>query len=263
MCLKRIGAVALALSVSGCASGYQQFYEPAAVSTDLERFSGEPRIVVGSGDWDRDVLAMYEEGLGLIGHSSFVGPAESQDGALKQAKEVGAAVVVIASKYRNTQIGQLPITTPTTTTSYSSGNVNAFSGGRSAVGSYSGTTTIYGTQTTYMPYSVDKYEQGAAYFAPLVRKGLGVWLGKPTDDHRKAMESNRGMLITAVRRGSPAFKADLLPGDVLLSIGGETVSDRPEAQRAIAAVSGQTVDVRLFRNGQQVLKRVTFPAGHW
>ncbi len=172
--------------LGGCTNGYEQFYKPtpglANSLIHVQPFSGEPRLASNSGDVKRDIRAMYEQGYVLVGVSDFVGAAANQSGAIAQAKKVGAAVVLISSKYQNTVSGALPLTLPTATTSYSSGTVNAFGSGGSATGNYSGMTTTYGTQTTYIPYSIDKYEQAAFYFAPLERAGFGVMLNPLTDD---------------------------------------------------------------------------------
>jgi serine protease Do len=109
----------------------------------------EPWIMSAGADPKADVRRMYEDGYSVIGVSAFVGAAAAQSGAIEQAKKVGAAAILIGAKYRNTETGSIPITTPTATTSYSTGNVNAFGSGGSAFGTYAGSTTTYGTQTTW------------------------------------------------------------------------------------------------------------------
>jgi hypothetical protein len=44
----------------------------------------------------------------------------------RQAKKVGAAIVIVMSKYQSTTTGSMPITTPTTSTAYNSGTASAF-----------------------------------------------------------------------------------------------------------------------------------------
>ncbi|WP_137180143.1 trypsin-like peptidase domain-containing protein [Roseomonas sp. AR75] len=70
----------------------------------------------------------------------------------------------------------------------------------------------------------------------------------------------RGVAISAVVPGSPAARAGLRPGDVVLEIGGERVPDARALLRRIAGVApGQQVALRLIRDGreQQVTVRVT------
>ena len=113
----KIAAVAIAAALTACASPYEKFYQPRAIgqASGFAPVTDEPRLITG-GDSKRAVLDMYEEGYGLIGVSDFVGPAGKTDGALKQAKKVGAAIVVVMSKYQSTASGAMPLTLPTTTT---------------------------------------------------------------------------------------------------------------------------------------------------
>lgn len=253
--------------LSACGSPYSKFYQPipgiANSPIPIVPFSGEPTVGLGSGDVRNDIRTMYEQGYGLIGHSNFVGPAQNQSGAVAQAKTVGAARVLIYSKYRNTVTGSIPITVPTATTSYSSGTVNTFGSGGYGTGMYSGTTTTYGTETTEIPYSVDKYEQYALFFAPLERTGLGILTAKLSDAERQALGSNMGAEITAVRIDSPAFKSDILPGDLLLSIGGTSVYDAATLRQTVTAARGHNTDVVLFRGGKKITKKVLVPDGDW
>lgn len=257
----------LACLLAGCTNGYEQFYRPNSglANSPLHAvpFSGEPKLAASGGDAKRDVREMYEQGYVLVGVSDFVGPAANQAGATAQAKKVGAAIVLISSKYRNTVSGAMPLTLPTATTSYSSGNVNTFGSGGFATGNYSGTTTTYGTQTTYIPYSVDKYEQVALYFAPLERAGFGVMLDPLTDGQRRELESNQGVQITVVRNGSPAFRADVLPGDLLLMVGTNPTYDVQSALRALVSAAGTDTTVVLSRNGRKLTKPISIPAGDW
>ena len=56
-------------------------------------------------------------------------------------------------EYKLQASGTIPITTPTTQTTYHSGNVNAYGGGYNSYGNYSGTSTTHGSQTTYYNYT--------------------------------------------------------------------------------------------------------------
>ncbi len=60
-----------------------------------------------------------------------------------------------------------------------------------------------------------------------------------------------GMRVDRILAGSPADRAGLQPGDVILSIAGEPVGDVPSFAAAVASRSGKT-DVRVLRDGQAV-----------
>lgn len=259
----RKAAIALAILLAGCASGYEQFYQPVPIPAGLVLpAAGPPTVVTSSGDALRDVQGMFTDGYVAVGHASFNGPNQGVAGALAQAKKVGASHVVMAAKYAQTVQGAIPMTLPTTTTSQTSGTVNAFGTGGSATATYSGTTTTQGSQTTYIPYSVDRYDQQAIFFAPLARHGLGMRAFPPTTEQAAARGSNRGLIVDAVRRGSPAHRADILPGDVILEASGKQILEA--ADFASVLHFGTPLALVIDRHGRTV--RVTIDTnedGNW
>lgn len=59
-----------------------------------------------------------------------------------------------------------------------------------------------------------------------------------------------GVLVRAVRPESPALKAGIQPGDVLLSLGGKSVSRRADVRAVLQTLMpGQEVEVELLRQG--------------
>jgi S1-C subfamily serine protease len=68
----------------------------------------------------------------------------------------------------------------------------------------------------------------------------------------------------AVRRGSPAFAADMLPGDVILSIDGRQILDMESYRDAIYAAYGKQSTALVLRAGQQMSIPLELPAnGVW
>ncbi|RYG28974.1 MAG: PDZ domain-containing protein [Burkholderiales bacterium] len=260
-------AVTAVFMLSGCASGYSQYYEPnnamlgSPIGVDLSP-GATPTVIASSGDAKIDTLSLYSQGLGLLGSSSFNGANEGAAGAIGQAKKIGATHIVMSAQYARTVSGAIPMTVPTTTTSYTSGTATAYGAGGYASGNYSGTTTTYGSQTTMVPYSVDRYDQSAGYFAPLKRRGYGMMQMPLAEDQVRLIGSNKGMFIAAVRRGSPAFLADILPGDFILSINGQPVYD--EETFAAATAWGRPLILQLWRNGATLEKKMAVAAdGSW
>jgi C-terminal processing protease CtpA/Prc len=205
---------------------------------------------------------MWSRGFRPIGFASFNGPAAGPAAALAAAKKVGAQYVVVARQFTNTVSGAIPLTTPTATTSYSQGTANIYGSGGSAYGTYNGTTTTYGSQTTYIPYSVAHYDQMAVFFAPMPRHGLGVMMANVPDTMAQQLGSAKGALVNAVRRDSPAFRADILPGDVIISVNGSEVTGLPDAM-AIQQLAGQTITIGINRRGSTITKQLALPAGDW
>src|SRR6202043_3245767 len=111
--------------------------------------------------------------------------------------------------------GAVPLMLPQTSTSYTSGSATAYGAGEPVTAYGNATTTTYGTQTTMMPYSVARSDFGAVYFVK-TRQRAGI-ITLPLDDAaHKRLGTNSGILVRLVVDGTPAFNADVFPGDVLL-----------------------------------------------
>src|SRR5579872_5194222 len=105
-----VGMGALA---AGCTSRYAETYQPNSQTLDagFVRSAGEPVVERASEDINRDVSAKYEDGLGVVGLSAFIGVGESESGAVDQARQVGAAVVLLDTAYKGAEPGIGPIHT--------------------------------------------------------------------------------------------------------------------------------------------------------
>jgi len=87
---------------------------------------------------------------------------------------------------------------------------------------------------------------------PIIRGYLGVVmqpLTQETRDHINYKEGD-GVYIRAVVRNSPAQKAGLLPGDVLIKINNVALKDEREASRLVSGLApGKSYPVEIFRKG--------------
>ena len=128
--MKIILIIVATLLLSGCATPFAQFYYDQTGGVDVTKIStvilstDNPKLFRGNNP-DVDNQQMLEDGYGLLGYSSFNAGNVSEDGAINQAKDIHASVVVLYSKYTNTLSGSLPLTLPDnkTSTTYGSGNV--------------------------------------------------------------------------------------------------------------------------------------------
>jgi serine protease DegQ len=67
------------------------------------------------------------------------------------------------------------------------------------------------------------------------------------------LKSTEGAIVGAIERGSPADKAGIKLGDVLVFVDGKAIGDQAAAQNAIAeATPGKTVPVRVRRHNQEL-----------
>ncbi len=233
----------LLLLLTACANPYSQFYNDQRGGRSLgefpitDRYEGEPQIYSTS-DQERDGQSLREKGYVLIGSSSFNSGAVDFKQAVRHAKKVGAALILIQSQYTDT----------VTVTSHHSGNVH----GSGGYGSYSGTstTTLPGESATHqIPYSVDLYDYNATFWAKSKPHSLGVHANDLTDDMRREIGSNRGVVVKVVVTGSPAFRADIMSGDIITKINDEVISDAQGFDATIARYAGQKVVLHTYRGG--------------
>jgi len=92
-------------------------------------------------------------------------------------------------------------------------------------------------------------------------QGFGLTLGTLTQEvaQRLRLESDvRGAVIIDVEQGSPANRAGLTPGDVILQVNRRPVSSAAQASTEFNQVSsGGTAFVLLLRGGQETFVTVT------
>jgi serine protease Do len=90
--------------------------------------------------------------------------------------------------------------------------------------------------------------------------GFGITLQNITPEiaRRLRMENRRGAVITDVEQGSPAARAGMQPGDVIVRVGQQAVETAADAQRELARIpSGGTAFLRVVRGGQETFVTVT------
>ena len=78
---------------------------------------------------------------------------------------------------------------------------------------------------------------------------------------KQKIGSNKGVVVTAVVKGSPAFDADILRGDILKQIGNHEISDPKMFGEATGRYAGKKVMVTLLRDAKEFTKEILF-RGH-
>jgi S1-C subfamily serine protease len=259
--MRRVLISLIVVMLSACANNYEKFYQPFMLTSSVSILPPErpPTIVALGDDVSMTVRQLYRQGYAPVGQSNFVGPGANPGQLIKQAQRVGAEVVAATSKYQNTVSGALPLTLPMSTTSYTSGTATVYGSSGYATGNYSGTTTTNGTQTTYIPYSVDRYEQHALFFGRLSRQGAGVMILPLTDEERREAGTNQALKVVAIRDESPAYNADVLPGDMIVSIDGAPPGSIPVVVSLLGA-PGPDVRLTIIRGAEKLEKTLGRPA---
>lgn len=243
----------IVIAISGCTSGYEQFYndESAGGAGKIGYTATESlQIFSSSGDWGQDGIRMFENGYTRIGSASFNGSLEGDEGLKKQALKVGADAVIVSSEFTDSVTRSIPITTTQAVTTYHSGNANVYSSGGSAYGSYSGNSTTYIPSTTYVPVTQRRYDQTAVFFRKLLPSCIGFMEGDISVGLRQQIGTNSGVMVAAIRVGSPAYRADIVPGDVFLEIDGRKFYSGMN----LGIRSGENVEALVWRRGKLIRK---------
>jgi len=262
--VKNVAVVIFVLSLTGCAgvNGYSKFYQPLPGATPESiaqtRVAPPPEtpLVMHSAN-PIDPKAFIRQGYAPIGYSSFnSGHNEPDSEAIDQAKKIGADLVVIANpSYTGSITSQIPLTQPTTTTSQTNGSATAYGPGGTVTAYGNSTTTTYDSRTTYIPMTVSRYNYGAFYF--IKRKfGFGVHWRTLNGGERQLLQSNNGLYVDIVVNGTPAFRSDILTGDIIESINGMKVYDMKMANDLLAQSKGKVITLTIYRNGHLIIKSV-------
>lgn len=231
-------AAILLLGLNGCASNpYSQFYvakpQGAAVEKDpyLEPYYKEPLLFEGLSP-ESDSRQMIEDGYVMIGYSSFGAPYVDVAAAVKQAKKLKAKAVVLypsgAQKGKPGQHSLSPVQT---------------------VGA--AISPWFDPYFRPNPSHSTYYEVLATYWVKHKNTIFGAWFNQSGWHGYQTLQKSNGLLVTAVEKGSPAFKANIVKGDVLNEINGSALSI-VNVHRVLESLAGKTVRVRLTRNGRNI-----------
>ena len=239
------------------ANDWEKFYRPIEASGSLIPATQEPEIITSAGDAEQDLETMWRRGFAPIGSSFFNSPNPKTGDALRIAKKPNTRYILLQTRLVSSSTSAVPLTMPNTTTSVTNGRASVNGSGGYASGTYSGTTTTYGSQTTYLPITINRFDKMAVYFGEVPKRGLGVMTRELTSEEMALVDTRRAIVVRFVRDESPAYLADLLPGDILTQVNGEPFD---QAKLAQAAIPGNSIKIHLFRRGQQRDVELKIPA---
>ena len=249
--MKKSAMIALALAASAPAFGndWQKFYHSVQDARMVIPWQGPPETVMSSGNLVDDTGVMWRRGFALIGYSAFNSPNNKTTDAIKWATELKARYVMLGTDLVSSRTTALPLTLPHTTSSTTNGNVGTTP--------FSATTTHYGAQTSFIPVTVNRFDKLALYFSEVPKKGTGILPRDLTPAEVASLDTQRAMAVRAVRDGSPAYEADILPNDLIIEVNGSP-ADLTNWQAAVR--KDPVLHVKLMRNGQHREVSISIPA---
>ena len=167
------------------------------------------------------------------------------------------------SKYKGSEDVSMPFLSyqpGQTSTTYSSGithaNVYGSGGYAYGTGNYSGmsTTTSPGTfSTTMASETVQVYSHQASFWRKAKPSILGLITVNLSDGLRKNLHRNTGALVKMVVDDSPAFKANILPGDIVIGIDDISIDSTHDFHSKILQFAGKKCDIHILREGEAII----------
>jgi S1-C subfamily serine protease len=250
--MKHLLGVFVVVLVSACASPYAQFYRGVPDARKLPSYQplqGEIQIY-STDDFDRDIRTLVRQSYMPIGQSTFNAASRGvTEGQLReQARNVGAQVVLVSSHYVRTASGAAPPTLPQT-----NGAAHVPGGTVNPHGTGAGTT--HGSQRAMMPYAIPRSEAGAVFVIKVFSR-VGIVIAPIDDETRKRLKTDGAVSVLEVVEGTPAFAADVLPGDLVLAVGGERVQSAGHYIRLLNRYQGKSVTFEFDRNGTLIEKQL-------
>lgn len=227
-------------------------HQPSDLRARIVPFAGQAEIS-NRNNPERVGKEMHREGFMLLGFSEFSGGNPTKAQLLAQAKKVGAERVVYFSSYERTETGVMPYFT------YNPGQNSQTTFSGTVNGSGGNSSYFYGNANTYspgsltstpIPYNRDIYMHAASFWARVKPGVLGAVLDPLPDSKRQELERNTGVYVRIVVNNSPAFRANLLEGDIITAINGTEVYGPSEAIKTFQSLAGEEVTVRVLRGSE-------------
>lgn len=262
----RVIIVLCVFVLSGCQNGFSTFYHPnfdaksppPALVGDIKILDqNETPLIYSSNELPRDVKIARSKHWLVVGYSNFNGPSGSQDQVIRQAKSIGAGMVLVSSQFTENRTITTPLFVPNNQTTYYSGTTNGQiygSNGNSANynSNTTGSATTYGTTVVPLTTVQSRYDQTAVFFVRLVKKlKFGIATADLTQEQRLKYERNTGALVDIVFEDTPAFKANMLPGDIVIEVDHKVIENPAAFNPAVNEshpVNGK-IPVKILRNG--------------
>lgn len=244
------------LSCTGCATNwYSKFYEdyrgPSETVTPLPDGTSPviTHVEFESSAQKEAVKSLLRKNYRVIGQSGFYAAVATEEQLIKHAREIGAEVVLHSSRYMRTKSGVMSVPQYNPGQTYQS-NFSGYSGGQYFYGS--GTTRSSGSfSNQYVPYSVDLHEYTVLYLVKSKEKlRFGIRFRELNSSEKQRLESNKGVAIHVVVNGSPAYDANLLEGDLVTAIGGQSVTDSESLVSLLNEIPAGIVKFQIIRKGE-------------
>ena len=233
--LLTLGVLFTATQLNAAENWYEKNYQ-SQNSGDLKSMQATPdtKMYVSNHKEDDDI-SMLENGYDMMGSSGFTAGDVPAEQALQYAKTLKADTVLVYSKYGSTK---------------TAGSKVQLIKEAAKLGKELTEKDLAAEPTNYKYY--------ASYWAKLPAPMLGVHViklaMKESEEAEKATEYE-GLKVIAVIKDSPAAKAGLMRGDMLLKLADNQLNKPEELSSVVRKYQGQEVTVEYERNGQKAMTK--------
>jgi hypothetical protein len=261
--MKAIAAliVVTATILSGCASTgsgnnpYERYYNaiPFFDALPAQYFQAPPSVIQleRTDDMVKSIARVEEDGALFIGELAMTGTRPDMYQVIALGQKHGAAGALVMIKPLEKRSGVQTITTPNY--SMSTGNVMGNSGG----GTFgaTGQSSSIGYTTQAVPYEQNIYAINVMYYKKASGPeafSLGASVKEVSQEDRQLAKDNRGVYVAGVVRGSNAFKANILPGDVIVRVEGRDIFGRTEFTDVLTEIRKDEITIDVRRGGEVI-----------
>ena len=233
--------------LTNCTNGYIEFYRDYGNIDERLNKNSNPEVYgTSKNNIDEDVHKVERDLYYVSGESFFMGASDRAHNVTNAAITKDADLVLYYEEYKDSTTTNTTMSVPDTQTSYHSGSVNT-SGG---YGSYSGTTTTYGSRNIPISVTHHYYDFGSVFFRKYdKRPRIGINTADCGDQQKKQIQKNQCMYINIIFIDTPAYRQNLMEGDIFISINGHDVYNEDSYWRAYNKTKHQhVINLKMMRN---------------
>ena len=187
---------------------------------------------------EKDNIRMLEDGYDLMGASSFQGPFVEPNQALKHAQSIEADVVLVYDRKINEMTRSARLRQIHDEMKKEHKNEK---------------NAVIEVSESDLKDKNSKFEFYATYWAKLPQPILGLHVIKLTtkNSDTKETQQEKGLKVIAVIKDSPAFKAGIQKGDVIIALNDVNTESPEDFSKSVFKQQGNKVKIKYARDDEE------------